>query len=1030
MASLAADPLLAAAQDELQNTPPLPSQPPVQDRDENDDGFGVGSGEIIVRAERIRGQLDVEQEPILELNEEDIAAEGVTSIADLVTQITAQTGSARGRGGGGRPVILVNGIRIGSFREFRNYPPEALERVEVFPEEVAQRFGFPPDRRVLNLILKENYRNAEIELEFESPDRGGYFVTEQELGYLQIADGGRINANFTANDTSLLTEDERDIIQTPGSISDVPGDPDQAQFRSLVADNRSFDANLSWAKAIIDSGTSLSANINYFRDDTRTLQGLNTVVLIDPDGNSALRTFGEQTPLEQRSSTDTLSTSGSLTKRVNAFRLTSTFDASFSETEQQIDRLFDTSSLIDDAEAGLLSIDGALPINADAGFDTVRTRNISGSTLSTLRGPVANLPGGEVLATFDIGYDWTRLESSDTRTLDEVALTRGGLSTGVNLTVPITSRRTGFADRLGSFTLNGQIGLNHLSDFGTLGDYTIGLNWGVTERLDLSATYIVREVAPGLTALGNPEVTTFNTPVFDFINGETVLAAVTTGGNPDLLAETQRDWKFAANWELPFVDNTRLTVEYIRNRSDDVTASFPQITPEIELAFSDRITRDADGTLVALDRRPITFAETRADRLQIGLSIRGSIGVGGRGGQSGGSPRRARGGSGGSGGPPQTAQRVAESPPGGRLGGGPPSGERREQFRQFRERLCADDGLAFITRLVRAVENDEDLSSEMRGFEPQRFERILSRMRDANGEISDERLAQFRERFCSREPGGFGARGGPPGGGRPGGPRGDQFAALREKVCGENGLEEIRQLIAAIDRGEDVSEQLPGLDPELIRMMIDRARDDNGNVGPEALEQFRTRLCASGAAGQGGQQARGGPPPGFNPLARGARRGWRYFVSLNHTIELENEILIAPGVPVLDQLDGDGTEAFGFPRNTSRFEAGIFGNGIGMRLSGRYTGETRINGSGLPGSSDIFFDDLLTFDVRLFSEIGQLVGRNEGILKNFRISLRMDNIFDGQRRVRDENGDTPINFQPLLIDPVGRYLGIDLRKLF
>ena len=48
--------------------------------------------------------------------------------------------------------------------------------MEVFPEEVAQRFGFPPDRRVINLILKDNYRNAEVELEFEGPSRGGNYT--------------------------------------------------------------------------------------------------------------------------------------------------------------------------------------------------------------------------------------------------------------------------------------------------------------------------------------------------------------------------------------------------------------------------------------------------------------------------------------------------------------------------------------------------------------------------------------------------------------------------------------------------------------------------------------------------------------------------------------------------------------------------------------------------------------------------------------------------------------------------------------
>ncbi|MEM8725257.1 MAG: hypothetical protein AAGE86_07030, partial [Pseudomonadota bacterium] len=607
------------------------------------------------------------------------------------------------------------------------------------------------------------------------------------------------------------------------------------------------------------------------------------------------------------------------------------------------------------------------------------------------------------------------------------------------------------------------------SDFGTLGDYTIGLNWGVTDRLSLSANYIVREVAPGLTSLGNPEVQFFNVPVFDFTNGETVLATVTTGGNPDLLAETQRDWKFAANWELPFARNTRFTVEYIRNRSDNVTRGFPIISPEIEAAFPGRITRDAGGTLIAIDRRPVTFAETRANRLQFSLFTRGSIGAGQQGGR-GGRPGGGRPpGAGGRGGPPASSDTPpavgGAGPPapgaaGGPRGrGGPPSPEQRQQFMAFRERLCADDGLAFVTRLVRAVENGEDLSAELSGFDPQRFERILSRVRDENGEISDESLAQFRERLCSMEPGMFrgrrggeggrprgpqdgsggpppGVAGGPPTGGPRGGPAGAASAEFRARACGEDGVAAIRELIGKIERGEDVSAELPGVDPQFIKLGLDQSRDENGNIPDAALERFREQFCASQpdqqAGGQGGRPggARQGGGPAFNPLARRNSRGFRYFASLNHTIELDNEILIAPGIPVLDQLGGDATGTFGLSRHSTRFEAGIFGSGIGMRLSARYTGEATLNGSGLPGSSDIFFNDLATLDIRLFSEIGQLVGKNEGILKNFRISLRADNIFDARRSVRDENGDTPLNYQPFLIDPVGRFIGIDLRKLF
>ncbi|MEO1729821.1 MAG: hypothetical protein AAFR64_03690 [Pseudomonadota bacterium] len=1034
-----------------------------QPQDEEDSDFGTDSGadseetdgEIVVQGRRLRGQLDVEQAPLLELNEEDIAAEGVASIGDLIQQIQNQTGSARGRGGGGFGVLLVNGIRPGSFREIFSYPPEALAKVEVFPEEVAQRFGFPPDQRVINLILKDNYASREVEFEFEGPSRGGRFVNEQEFGLLQIANGGRFNFNFTAQDASLLTESERDIIQTEGSTSDLDSDPDQAEFRSLLPDTRGLDASVSWARAYTGSGISLSANAAYERDDSRSLGGLNLVTLTDADGDSLTRTFGENDPLERRTATDTASLAGALSKPVNAFRLTSTVEGGLVESTTEIDNQFDTSDLEQAALDGTLALDGALPSDAEAGFETAFSRRWNALSRNTLRGPIANLPGGEVITTFDLGYVWNRIESADTRTDDDVQLTRGNLQTGANFVIPITSRRNGFADALGSFTLNAQVGVDELSDFGTLGDYNVSLNWSPFDGLDLSGTYIYREVAPGLTSLGDPQITNFNVPVFDFVNGETVLADVTTGGNPDLPAETQQDMRFAANFEVPFVDGTRFTVEYIRNRSDDVTSAFPQVTEEIEAAFPDRVTRDANGTLIALDRRPVSFSETRSDRLQFRLSTRGGFGQGssggrgGRGGRPGGRPE----GAGGRGGPPSQApsqasanansSRSPAAAPTAAQAGGPPSGRRAEAFMALREKLCAEDGLALMKQIVETAQSGGDVSALVPGLPPQMVERMLSRLTNTDGEVTEEQLKQARNRICSME-GRPGGRGGPPGGrpdgqggpGRPGmpTPQPEQMAAIQARLCGENGLVEMRKLVAMVERGEDVSAILPGMDPAFLKFGLERMRAADGTIPDEALERMRGRICASAksqsSSGDSGQVSGAPPAPAFNPLARGGRSGWRYFANLTHTIELQNEILIAPGVEVLDQLDGDATGAFGFPRHSSRLEAGLFGNGIGFRLSGRYTGETRLDGSGTADSSDLFFDDLLTFNLRVFSNVDQITGSKSPLLKNMRISLRMDNVFDGQRAVRDENGDTPVNYQPFVIDPVGRFVGIDIRKLF
>ena len=100
----------------------VPAPAPAPAPETGDDEF-ITDDEILVIAETLRGQIDAPVPPLLELNEADIAAYGSGSIADLISALGTQVSG----GGGGPPVILVNGVRISSFRELRSYPPEAIE---------------------------------------------------------------------------------------------------------------------------------------------------------------------------------------------------------------------------------------------------------------------------------------------------------------------------------------------------------------------------------------------------------------------------------------------------------------------------------------------------------------------------------------------------------------------------------------------------------------------------------------------------------------------------------------------------------------------------------------------------------------------------------------------------------------------------------------------------------------------------------------------------------------------------------------
>ncbi|MEY4237659.1 MAG: hypothetical protein RL339_260, partial [Pseudomonadota bacterium] len=577
---LLAGPALAAEATEEQATPPatLEAEPADTERHGN---------EILVVAERIRGQIESPNPPIAVLDEKDIQALGATTLADVLTQLAPQTGSGRGRGGG-PPVVLINGQRIGNFREMRNFPQEAIRRVEILPEEVALRFGFPANSRVVNMILKDNFSSKTVEVETAMPTRGGFQTYEVEATALRIDGPQRFSVTAKIDDTSELTEAERGVIQAAGSVPTVATDPDPATFRSLIADSRELGLNVSLARGLGKDGLggTFSLNGNLTRTDSRRNSGLDVVVLTAPGGATAIRTLDD--PLERRTRTTTAQGGAALNSRLGDWQLNATLDGTHAESRTLIDRRANTAALVTAAAAGTLPITEALPAVADAGFDTATSNSDRLESLVTLIGRPARLPGGEVTATVRGGFTYLSFDTEDSRsTLGTVSLRRDRVTLGANVGVPLTSRRENFGAGLGDLALNFSLGWDHLSDFGSVNDWSAGLTWSplTLEKLSLTASYLVNETAPGLSELGNPLTTTLNVPVFDLVRGETVLATVISGGNPALLKERQRDLKFGANWQLPFLQNSSLVVEYFRNRSDNVTASFPLLTPEIEAAF-------------------------------------------------------------------------------------------------------------------------------------------------------------------------------------------------------------------------------------------------------------------------------------------------------------------------------------------------------------------------------------------------------------------------------------------------------------
>ncbi len=185
----------------------------------------------------------------------------------------------------------------------------------------------------------------------------------------------------------------------------------------------------------------------------------------------------------------------------------------------------------------------------------------------------------------------------------------------------------------------------------------------------------------------------------------------------------------------------------------------------------------------------------------------------------------------------------------------------------------------------------------------------------------------------------------------------------------------------------------------------------------------------------------GGPPPGGGggggprgPGGGGFGEG-RLQLSLFHTWRFTDTILIRDGVPELDLLNGSATGSTGgAPRHLVEARAALNKNGLGGRLTLNWQSGTEVlvSPGGPPSADDLSFSSLATANLRLFADLGQRFDlvRKAPWLRGTRVSVGVDNLFDQRMEVRDRSGATPVNYQPYLMDPIGRRVEVSVRKLF
>jgi hypothetical protein len=626
-----------------------------------------------------RGSAVTDMVPIAELDTDAVAATGATTMSELLTSIRGVTQGADGS----EPIFLLNAQRVSGYPEIGALPPEAIEKVEVLPEQAALRFGFPPTRRVVNFITKRHFRQIEVRGSAGTTTRWGSGTEKANLGLTRLHDDRRLTLGLEVRHTDAVSQSDRDIAPDPQipfdaignvtglgggeidpalsaaagqmvTIAPVPGAPadrglagfaaganrprlfDSGPYQTLAPGNDAIKIEAAVADRI---GKTLAGSINLTaeRSRDRSLNGLAGVRLIVPPTNPYSPFAGpvilnryliEAGALRERQTVTTLHAGVTLRGAIAGWR----WDVTGTLDQKQTDGRSENG--VDPAAANAAIAAGADPFAPlDAGLlsarqiDLTRQRTRVAGAKTVVTNTPLRLPAGRVtvVATAEAERS-TAASSSRGPNPSDLQLGRGRIEGGFAIDVPLTSRREGVLPFLGDLSASASLNARKVGGFGTLRDSTFGIAWSFIDSVQLLATVKRSAAAPDMAQQSTPVVSVANVPVFDYGNGRTELVTLVRGGNPDLAAERRLTRSLGITFK-PFAERElRLGATYEIADIRDQTGTVYAITPQTEAILPGLFTRDSAGRLVSVAYRPINFARERTRTLNVTLNASGKLG--------------------------------------------------------------------------------------------------------------------------------------------------------------------------------------------------------------------------------------------------------------------------------------------------------------------------------------------------------------------------------------------------------------------
>lgn len=546
--------------------PALPAPPTDDARSPTEDA------EVVVQGQRPRGSVTADIPPERTFSPLDINAYGANDVGELLQALGPQVSGNGGREGAS-PVTLLNGRRVSGFAEIAQIPTEAIERMEVFPEELALQYGYGADQKVVNIVTYERFRSSLGRLGSILATEGGYGTGTVQASHFAIRGGTRFDFGLEYSGASSLLESERNLAQLDEAA-------DAGRFRTLVAETERITVNG------LVSG-------QMFGNVSATLSGR-----FEASGFQSLLGRGANGPLARDTDIRTAQLGTTLHGQIGRWLWTFTGGHNRISTET----LTDAGGAARDRARSIDSVTNAVVL-------------LSGALLTLPAGPLStNIRGSLELRDFSS----SSLRGGIGR---QAGLSRDVGAVQVNLNAPIARRGRHGATLLGDLALNATFEVERLSDHGALHSYGYGFNWSPARAINIVGSALAEQSAPTMEQLGAPLLATSNVRTLDFARGEVVDITRTSGGNPELRPEGRDVFRLGVNVRPPTGTDFVLSADYLLTRTDHPVAAFPSMIPDVEAAFPERFTRSADGRLLQVDARPLNFERSRQEQLRWGFSF-------------------------------------------------------------------------------------------------------------------------------------------------------------------------------------------------------------------------------------------------------------------------------------------------------------------------------------------------------------------------------------------------------------------------